>query len=229
MPILISLNLPWISTTYPWLANSTIWLKLHNPTSCMPRTNSQSTLQTLGNRMEKQLAILFVIWKRLVTLEPVFDLVVQKVLNAIATPTSLELGTSNLLITTQAQQNLEAVGLSSMQTIQSFGHQSCRPRLLFPRPKLNTFPCLNPCKISFPSCFLFKRWRAKVFKLFALKPTFTVKSSKTIQVHWNLLGFPSFVLVPNISTYAIIIYVSTCRMALSRSFQSVPRTRLLTP
>jgi hypothetical protein len=82
--------------------------------------------------MEKQLAILFVIRKRLVTSEPVFNLIVQKVSNSIAMPTSPELGTSNLLIVTQAQQNLEAVGLSSMQTVQSFGHQSCRPRLLFP-------------------------------------------------------------------------------------------------
>jgi hypothetical protein len=87
----------------------------------------------------------------------VFNLIVQKILNAIATPTSPELGTSNLLIATQAQQNPEAVGLSSMQTVQSFGHQSCRPRLLFPRPKLNISPCLNPCEMSFPSCFLFKR------------------------------------------------------------------------
>ncbi len=136
----------------------------------MPHTNSRSTLQTLGNCMEKQLSILFVIWKRLVTLEPVFNLIVQKLLNAIATPTSPELGTSNSLIATQAQQNLEAVGLSSMQTVQSFGHQSCRPRLLFPQPNLNISPCLNPCKMSFPSCFLFKRWRTKVFKIFALSP-----------------------------------------------------------
>jgi hypothetical protein len=81
--------------------------------------------------MEKQLSILFNTSRNLEKSESISNPIPRKDSSAIAMPTASELGTSNLLIATQAQQNLDAVGLSSMQTSQSFGIKVADPGCSF--------------------------------------------------------------------------------------------------
>ncbi len=180
MPILISLNLPWISTTDPWLANSTIWLRLHNLTSCMPCTNLRSTLQTLGNRMEKQLSISFVIWKRLVTLEPIFNLIVKKyfecycIVNfsgawnkrfAHPDPSTAKSWSSWIIF----YANCPIIWASKSQT-----------QVALSTNKAEYISMSQSLQDILPIMFLIQEMKVKGFqvKLFALSPTFTVKSSK---------------------------------------------------
>jgi hypothetical protein len=56
----------------------------------------------------------------------------------------LAIGTSILLLLTQTLSSHAVAGWCSMQDVRSFGHPSCRHKLLCPLLRLSTLPCLNP-------------------------------------------------------------------------------------
>ncbi len=73
--------------------------------------------------------------------------------SATATLTFLAIGTSISLRLIQVLPRHKVVGLYSMQDVQSFGHPSCRHKLLYPLLRLNTLPCLNHYETYFLLCF----------------------------------------------------------------------------
>ncbi len=104
----------------------------------------------------------------------------------------LAIGTSILLCLIQVLPSHEVVGSYSMQNVQSFGHPSCRHKLLYPLLRPNTSQCLNHYETYFLLCFWSKRFARRVFKLSVPSPTYTARFLKTTLVHWNLPGFRSF-------------------------------------
>jgi hypothetical protein len=82
----------------------------------------------------------------------------------------------------------------------------CRPRLHYLPPKLSTLPCLNPYETFFLLCFWCKKFEKKGFQASASSPTYTARFLKTTLVHWTLIGFQSFALVPSTLTCVTIIF-----------------------
>jgi hypothetical protein len=109
--------------------------------------------------------------------------------------TFLAVGTSILLHLTQVLTKHKVAGSCSMQDVQSFGRPSCRHKLLYLLLRLSTLSCLNHYKIYFLSCFWFRKFRRRVFKLSVPSPTYTARFLETTLVHWNLQGFQIFALI----------------------------------
>jgi len=103
----------------------------------------------------------------------------------------------------------KVAGLYSMQNVHSFGHPSCRHKLLYLLLRLNISPCLNHYETYFLLCFWFKNFARRVFKLSLPSPTYTARCLKTTPVHWNSPGFQSFNLVPSTSMYLTITFSNT--------------------
>jgi hypothetical protein len=108
--------------------------------------------------------------------------------------TFLAIGTNISLHLIQVLPSHKVAGLCSMQDVQSFGHPSCRHKLLYPLLRLNTLPCLNHYEMYFLLCFWFKKFTRRVFKLSVPSPTYTAGFLKTTLVHWNSPGSRSFAL-----------------------------------
>ena len=136
------------------------------------------------------------------------SLMETRVLNATVTLTVLVIET-NLLRMTQVLPSHRVAGSCLKQDVGSFGHQSCRPRLHYLPPKLSTSPCLNLYGAFFLLCFWFKRFKRKDFQSSVPSPTYTTRFLRITPVHWNLLGFQSFILVPSSSTCVTIIFANT--------------------
>ncbi len=149
-------------------------------------------------------------------------LIKTRVLSATVMLTFLAIGTSILLLLTQVLPSHAVAGSCSMQDVRSFGHPSCRHKLLCPLLRLSTLPCLNHYETYFPLCFWSKKFARRVSKSSVPSPTYTARFLKTTPVHWNslnLLGFQSFVLIPSTSAYVTITFANTYNAGLSRSSQ----------
>jgi hypothetical protein len=130
----------------------------------------------------------------------------------------LEIRTSISLCLIQVLPSHKVAGLYSMQDVQSFGHPSCRHKLPYLLLRLSTLPCLNHYEMYFLSCFWFKKFARRVFKLSVPSPTCTAQFLKTTPVHWNLPGFQSFALVLSTSMYV----TSLLRTRKEQTYQDLP-------